>query len=203
MSKLIIGLTGGIGSGKTTVANEFAKLGITIVDADVIAREVVAIGSDGLAQLKQHFGERIIASDGSLNRAQLREIIFNDADERRWVNQLLHPMIRQHMLQQCQTATSPYALMVVPLLFENGLEQLVDSSLVIDVPPALQLSRTSERDGVAAMQVQQIIDSQISRDERLEKADDIINNSGNVTELRHQVATLHNRYCAMATANSH
>ena len=202
MSKLIIGLTGGIGSGKTTVANEFAKLGISIVDADVIAREVVAVGSAGLAKLTQHFGEEILTSDGTLNRASLREIIFSNETERLWVNQLLHPMIRTQMLEQCQAAASPYALMVVPLLFENGLDKLVSSTLVVDVPPELQLRRTSQRDGVSASQVQRIIDSQISREQRLAQANDIITNSGDLSELHQQITQLHTKYCAMATQNS-
>lgn len=202
MSKLIIGLTGGIGSGKTTVANEFAKLGITVVDADIIAREVVAVGSAGLAQLVQHFGEDILTSNKALNRAKLRDIIFSNEAERLWVNQLLHPMIRTEMLEQCQSATSPYALMVVPLLFENGLDKLVTSTLVVDVPPELQLQRTSQRDGVAASQVQRIIDSQISREQRLTKANDIITNSSDLSDLHQQVTKLHTKYCAMATQDS-
>ncbi|WP_417763675.1 dephospho-CoA kinase [Shewanella sp.] len=194
MSNVVIGLTGGIGSGKTTVANLFAELGITIVDADIIAREVVAPGTIGLKQIQQQFGNGILTADGELNRPQLRELIFEQPTAREWLNGLLHPLIRTEMLKQCKAAPSPYALMVVPLLFENKLESLVDATLVVDVPPATQLSRTTSRDGVSEQQVQNIINSQISREQRLARADRVIENQGDIAQLRQQVALLHHGY---------
>ena len=198
MAKFIVGLTGGIGSGKTTVANLFAELGITLVDADIVAREVVAKGSEGLTRIIEHFGADVCQNDGSLNRIALREIIFNQPHQRDWLNNLLHPMIRNTMLKQVQQADSAYVIMVVPLLFENGLDKLVNTTLVVDVDPKLQISRTSERDKVASTQVEQIILSQMPRDQRLSKADDIIDNQGQLNALRSKVASLHHKYLELA-----
>ncbi|MCT7943543.1 dephospho-CoA kinase [Shewanella holmiensis] len=198
MAKFIVGLTGGIGSGKTTVANLFAELGITLVDADIVAREVVAKGSEGLTRIIEHFGADVCQNDGSLNRIALREIIFNQPHQRDWLNNLLHPMIRNTMLKQVQQADSAYVIMVVPLLFENGLDKLVNTTLVVDVDPKLQISRTSERDKVASTQVEQIILSQMPREQRLSKADDIIDNQGQLNALRSKVASLHHKYLELA-----
>ncbi|MCH1926142.1 dephospho-CoA kinase [Shewanella sp. C32] len=198
MSNVIIGLTGGIGSGKSTVANLFAEYGIAIVDADIIARDVVALGTAGLAAIVRHFGDAVLTSTGELDRAQLRERIFQQPAEREWLNGLLHPLIRTEMLQQCNAATSPYVLMVVPLLFENNLDSLVDRSLVVDVSPSTQLARTTSRDNVSATQVQNIINSQIGREQRLARADDIIENQGDIEQLRQHVAQLHQRYLQLA-----
>ncbi|MFQ6372488.1 dephospho-CoA kinase [Shewanella sp. YIC-542] len=194
MSRYIVGLTGGIGCGKTTIANLFAEQGVAIIDADVIARDVVAPGSPGLAQIVGHFGSHMLNADGTLNRRQLREKVFAEPQQRAWLNQLLHPMIRQQLLAQAQAATSPYAIMVVPLLFENGLECLVDHTLVIDIATEAQIRRTIDRDHVSKQQVINIINSQISREQRLAKADDVINNEGDVGSLRTQVLALHNNY---------
>ena len=198
MANFIIGLTGGIGSGKTTVANIFAELGITLVDADIVAREVVQQGSIGLNNIVQHFGEQVLLADGSLNRARLREIIFQDDSERLWLNSLLHPMIRQTMLSQCKEAQSNYVIMVVPLLFENGLDSLVDRTLLVDISPELQQQRTVARDAVTAEQVKNIIGSQASRAEKLSKADDVIDNQGEISALKCKVQALHNLYLSLA-----
>ena len=198
MAKFIVGLTGGIGSGKTTVANLFAELGITLVDADIVARDVVAKGSEGLTRIIEHFGADVCQADGALNRTALREIIFNQPQQRDWLNNLLHPMIRKTMLKQVQQADSAYVIMVVPLLFENGLDKLVNSTLVVDVDPKLQISRTSVRDKVATTQVEQIILSQMPREQRLSKADDIIDNQGDLNSLRSKVALLHHKYLELA-----
>lgn len=165
MSKFVVGLTGGIGSGKTTVANLFAAEGITLVDADIVAREVVAPGSKGLEAIVTHFGAEILTPEGELERAKLRQRIFSHPEEREWLNQLLHPMIRQEMLAQVEKATSAYVIMVVPLLFENGLDRLVNRTLVVDISPELQINRTVKRDNVDASQVNNIISSQCSRSE--------------------------------------
>ena len=194
MADFIVGLTGGIGSGKTTVANLFEELGITLVDADIIARDVVANGSTGLSQIVEHFGADILSTDGNLDRAALREMIFSDNSERVWLNNLLHPIIRDEMLQQCKAAQSDYVIMVVPLLFENGLDRLVDRTLLVDISPELQQQRTINRDAVTVEQVKNIIGSQASRADKLSKADDVIDNQGEISALKCKVSALHNFY---------
>jgi dephospho-CoA kinase len=194
MSKLLIGLTGGIGSGKTTVANIFAELGIELVDADIVAREVVAIGTRGLAQIVEHFGGSILNADSSLNRAELRDRIFSDPNELKWLNALLHPIIRTEMLMQLDKTQSPYSILIAPLLFENGLDRLVNRTLLVDISPKQQQKRTMCRDSVPAKQVQNIIDSQASREDKLSKADDVIDNHGEKSALRSKVIALHNNY---------
>ena len=204
MSKFIVGLTGGIGSGKTTVANLFAAEGITLVDADIVAREVVAPGSKGLEAIVTHFGAEILTPEGELDRAKLRQRIFSHPEEREWLNQLLHPMIRQEMLAQVEKATSAYVIMVVPLLFENGLDRLVNRTLVVDISPELQINRTVKRDNVDASQVNNIISSQCSRSEKLARADDIIDNQGEISTLKREVPALHQRYLQLSgTDNAH
>lgn len=198
MSNFVVGLTGGIGSGKTTVANLFADLGITLVDADIVSRQVVAKGSLGLVRIAEHFGKNILLENGELNRAALRERIFSTPSEREWLNALLHPMIREEMLNQLKKATSPYAILVVPLLFENGLDRLVNCTLVVDISPELQTRRTMDRDSVSAEQVQNIIASQATRAEKLAKADNVIDNQGTVSALKSKVALLHNKYLKLA-----
>ncbi len=194
MSGYIVGLTGGIGSGKTTVANLFHQLGIQSVDADLVAREVVMPGEPALQQIIQHFGTTILQQDGQLDRAALRARIFADDTEKQWLNQLLHPLIRQRMLQQLQQCTSAYALLIAPLLLENKLHTYTDRVLVVDVPVEVQLSRTVQRDQVSAEQVQNILNSQISRSERLRLADDILLNTVAISELQTQIQQLHLRY---------
>lgn len=204
MSKFVVGLTGGIGSGKTTVANLFAAEGITLVDADIVAREVVAPGSKGLEAIVTHFGAEILTPEGELDRAKLRQRIFSHPEEREWLNQLLHPMIRQEMLAQVEKATSDYVIMVVPLLFENGLDRLVNRTLVVDISPELQINRTVKRDNVDASQVNNIISSQCSRSEKLARADDIIDNQGEISTLKREVLALHQRYLQLSgTDNAH
>ncbi|MBU1392824.1 MAG: dephospho-CoA kinase [Gammaproteobacteria bacterium] len=198
MSKFVVGLTGGIGSGKTTVANLFAAEGITLVDADIVAREVVAPGSTGLEAIVTHFGAEILTPEGELDRAKLRQRIFSHPEEREWLNQLLHPMIRQEMLAQVEKATSAYVIMVVPLLFENGLDRLVNRTLVVDISPELQISRTVKRDNVDASQINNIINSQLSRSEKLARADDIIDNQGEISSLKREVQALHQRYLQLS-----
>ncbi|MGL6122613.1 MAG: dephospho-CoA kinase [Shewanella sp.] len=198
MSKFIVGLTGGIGSGKTTVANLFAEEGICLVDADIIARDVVAQGSKGLEAIVSHFGIEMLTASGELDRATLRQRIFSHPEEREWLNQLLHPMIRQEMLLQVEKATSDYVIMVVPLLFENGLDSLVNRTLVVDISPELQINRTIKRDNVDASQVNNIMNSQCSRDEKLARADDIIDNQAEISTLKQQVRVLHQHYLQLS-----
>lgn len=198
MSKFIVGLTGGIGSGKTAASNWFCAQGISIVDADVVSRQVVEPGTAALAAIRDHFGADVMLGDGSLDRAALRVKVFNNADERRWLEQLLHPLIAQEILRQLQQATSPYAMLVSPLLFETGQKNFVARTLLIDVPEAVQLARTAERDKVRESQVQAIIAAQMSRENRIAKADDIAVNDSSLSALHEKLAALHARYLALA-----
>ena len=199
MSKYIVGLTGGIGSGKTTVANLFFEFGITLIDADIIARELVALSSLALTAIEQRFGKSVLLNDGQLNRQQLRKQVFENNDDRIWLNNLLHPKIRSEMINQVANALSPYVIMVVPLLFENKLETIVNRVLVVDAPVEEQLKRTCIRDNTDGLNVQKIIEQQITREDRLYKADDIIKNQCDITELKAQVLVLHKKYLALAS----
>ncbi len=196
---MIIGLTGGIGSGKTTVANMFASFGIDLIDADIVAREVVDVGTAGLKAITAHFGADILDDSGALNRSCLRELIFSEPEQRLWLNSLLHPLIREEMLKQTNTATSSYVIWVVPLLFENGLDSLVNRSLLVDVDPSQQIARTAARDQVTNEQVQNIINSQMARADKLKMADDVINNNQDVVALKARVAALHQHYLTLAS----
>lgn len=196
----IVALTGGIGSGKSTVADAFARFGVAIVDADVIARQVVEPGTPALAAITAHFGNEMLQGDGSLNRPALRQRIFSNPDEKRWLNQLLHPIIHQETQRQLAKATSPYALWVIPLLVENGLQDRADRVLVVDVDSKTQLARTMARDGISRQQALNILSAQATREQRLAIADDIIDNNGTAQDIEPYVATLHRRYLELATS---
>lgn len=195
---MIIGLTGGIGSGKSTVARAFETFGAAWIDADDVAREVVAAGEPALIAIKNRFGDRIICQDdGTLNRAVLRDIVFKDPEQRLWLESVTHPKIRERILEHLKRLKSqgaPYVLLVSPLLFESGQSELVGRCIVVDVPQALQLSRTLMRDGVSESQVRAILAAQLTRDQRLAKADDVIDNSGDHASMRKQVARLDASY---------
>ncbi|MGY3959893.1 dephospho-CoA kinase [Aeromonas popoffii] len=196
----VVAVTGGIGSGKTTIANQFAALGIDVVDADVIARDVVEPGAPALAAIATYFGPDVIAPDGQLDRRSLRERVFSDTNAKAWLNALLHPLIRQEMLRQCAAARSPYCLLVVPLLVENKLAGLANRVLVIDVDEATQIERTCRRDGVSAEQARAIIAAQASRSERLAAADDVIDNhNGSQMAIKTRILALHETYLAFAS----
>ena len=196
----VVAITGGIGSGKTTVANQFAALGIEVVDADLIAREVVAPGTPALAAIVNHFGAEMLTEQGLLDRRALRERIFSDPAAKSWLNALLHPIIRSEMLRQCAAVSSPYCLLVVPLLVENRLTELADRVLVIDVDEATQIERTCRRDGVSREQAQAILASQANRSERLAMADDVLDNQSGTTEtIRARILALHETYLAFAS----
>ncbi len=198
---MLVGLTGGIASGKSQACHYFAELGIPIVDADIVARQVVEPGQPALARISDYFGPEILLGDGSLNRRLLRQLIFNDQPKKQWLNQLLHPLIRQQMLLQLEQAEGPYKILVAPLLFENHLDKLTDRSLLIDVPVALQLQRTSARDGVNTKQAQQIIDAQMSRADKRAAADDIINNDQDLNKLQQEVLARHRIYLELAKSH--
>lgn len=198
----IVGLTGGIGSGKSTVADLFAQLGVPIVDADIVAREVVRSGSPLLADIVNYFGQAVLLENGELNRSWLRERIFTCEQDKNWLNQLLHPAIRQAMLQQLTQQTYPYVIWVVPLLIENKLTHYCDRILVIDVSPEIQLQRASQRDKSNPDLIQQMIKAQVTKEQRLKYADDIIENNLNVELNRYnliqQVEALHKLYCQLS-----
>ncbi|HEY2453605.1 MAG TPA: dephospho-CoA kinase [Scandinavium sp.] len=193
-----VALTGGIGSGKSTVAQAFADLGINVIDADIIARQVVEPGTPALQAIVSRFGADMCLADGSLNRRQLRERIFTHATEKSWLNALLHPLIQQETQRQMQQATSPYVLWVVPLLVENQLWQKANRVLVVDVSEETQLKRTMHRDNVSEEQARQILAAQVTREQRLAVADDIIDNNGAPDAIALDVARLHARYLKLA-----
>lgn len=198
----IVGVTGGIGSGKSTVADLFAEQGITVVDADVVARELVAVGEPALAAIRAYFGPDVIAEDGSLNRGALRQRVFEHTAERQWLEALLHPQIRARMLTACQRADSAYCLLVVPLLIENRLTDLCDRVLVVDAQPKVQIARTMRRDQTDAALVSAIMATQASREQRLAVADDVIDNSASdLVQLKNQVRQLHEQYLALARSH--
>ncbi|TXY21299.1 dephospho-CoA kinase [Vibrio mimicus] len=198
----VVALTGGIASGKTTVANLFHEhFGIDLVDADVIAREVVEPGTDGLKAITAHFGQTILNQDGSLNRTALRERIFADPEQKTWINQLLHPMIRQRMQQALAQTTSPYTLLIVPLLVENQLQNMADRVLVVDVEESIQIERTIARDNVSIEQAQAILAAQATRAQRLAIADDVLKNDAKNQKLLPQITLLHQKYLAMSRQN--
>ncbi|CUA86794.1 dephospho-CoA kinase [Pseudidiomarina woesei] len=194
----VVGVTGGIGSGKTTVTDLFYQQGIDVIDADVIARGIMDPGSPALEAVIQRFGEQALTQDGHLNRAWLRERIFAHPEDKTWLNNLTHPLVREQLLQQLAQAQSPYVILSAPLLVENRLTKLCDRVLVVDVSEATQIERTATRDKTSAEQVQAIIEAQASREQRLAAADNVIDNNGVVEALPKQVEKLHELYLRLA-----
>lgn len=192
---VVVGLTGGIGSGKSTVARLFGELGVHWVDADVVAREVVEPGSPALREIAAHFGDDILQADGNLDRAALRTIVFEDAAQREWLEGLLHPMIRDELERQLVPANYhlPYVLLVSPLLLETDQHTLARRAIVVDVPEETQIERTMARDDNPRDQVERIIAAQMPRQHRLARADDVIDNDRPLDEVREQVRALHDR----------
>lgn len=190
----IVALSGGIASGKSTIAHLFAQLGVPIIDADIIARQVVEVGTPALEQITKHFSQEILLENGELDRSQLREIIFNNDHERLWLNNLLHPIIAQETQKQFAQQTKPYVIWVMPLLIENNLHQLADRVLMIDIPEALQLERLINRDRISESLAKKMIATQVCLTDRLAFADDIIVNDGDLESLKIQVDNLHKQY---------
>ena len=176
----------------------FEQLGITIVDADIIARQVVKPKSDGLNAIVRKFGQSILLRDGTLNRSALRERIFTNTADKEWLNNLLHPLIRNKIHNDLTVAKSPYVVLVAPLLFENGLDKLCNRTLLIDIPQSVQIERTASRDNVSLEQVKAIIAAQMSREDKQKKADDILNNDRALNDVNHDLLTLHKSYLQMA-----
>lgn len=197
MKPWILGLTGGIGSGKSAAAQRFAELGVQLVDADQAARWVVEPGRPALLRIVERYGADILQPGGELDRAALRARIFESPEERKWLEALLHPLIRQEIWGFLESANSPYAILVSPLLVESGQYRQVDRVLVVDVPQALQLQRAIARDGVSEAQVQAILAAQMRRDERLRHADDVLANDRDLAWLNGQVERLHEFYLGL------
>ena len=198
MSMFVVGLTGGIGSGKTVASDRFEELGVKVVDADIASRVVVEIGKPALSSIEGQFGSDVISDDGSLNRAKLREIIFKDDEAKSWLESLLHPLIGQHILDEIASATSRYVILVSPLLFETAQFQMCNRTLLIDVPKDIQILRTAKRDKVPESQVEKIIASQMDRDQKIGKADDVIVNDGEIGDLISKIDKIHQRYIELA-----
>lgn len=196
MAAWILGVSGGIGSGKTAATDHFQTLGIDVIDADIVAREIVQIGEPALDAIAEHFGAHILQADGTLNRAALREIVFADPAQRKALEAITHPAIRQRLHEQCMAAQSPYAILASPLLWESGQAALTQRSLLIDVSEATQLARASQRDGASEAQIRAIMAAQWTREQRLAAADDVINNEGSVAELQQQINDIHQTYLA-------
>ncbi|MBU1263912.1 MAG: dephospho-CoA kinase [Gammaproteobacteria bacterium] len=196
-----VGLTGGIGSGKSTVADCFAALGVPVIDTDVIARELTAPGGAALEAIRAVFGETVMQTDGTLDRAVLRRRVFADGAARHQLEAILHPRIRQGVAQKLATLTAPYALIVIPLLVEaGGYRDVLNRVLVVDCPEAVQIARVMARSGLAHGEIKAILAAQAGRAERLAVADDIIVNTLSLEALRAEVAALHQRYLALAAA---
>lgn len=200
MSDWTVVLTGGIGSGKSLVASMFESLGIQIVEQDEISREVVRPGTRALAQISDYFGEEIIRSDGSLNRERLRERVFNSPEERRWLERLLHPLIGIRTLELVSAASSPYVIIVNPLL--RARNSSYDCVLVVDVPTEVQVQRIVDRDAITTELAKSIIAAQIDRNARLALADEVIENRGTVEQLTSIVQRLHEKFLACASISS-
>jgi dephospho-CoA kinase len=195
-----VALTGGIASGKSTVADLFAGLGVPVIDTDLIAREVVEPGQPALAEVVAAFGPGVLGADGRLDRRRLREIIFDDAVARRRLEAILHPAIRAEMERQSRAAGGAYQLLVIPLLTEGGRRDHVDRVLLVDVPETVQVERLMRRDGVSREQAAASLGAQATRDARLAIADDVIENAGHAADLAAPVAKLHERYLQLAAA---
>ncbi len=194
----VVGVTGGIGCGKSTICREFAALGAPIVDTDEVAREVVAKGTPGLAAIVERFGPEVLAADGTLDRRRLRSIVFADDASRQWLEALLHPLIRARTDEHVRAANHPYCLVCIPLLVERSGTSRVDRVLVIDCPEEIQIARVMARDKLTAPEVEAIMRTQATRAARLAVADDVIENIGNVETVRPAIRALHRQYLDLA-----
>lgn len=195
----VIGLTGGIGSGKTAATDYLTTLGVTIVDADLASRVVVEPGKPALKAIAERFGDHVIAEDGSLDRRALREIVFADPDALKALEGITHPAIGQELRNQIAGSKSPYTVLVSPLLFETSQKDLVHRTLVIDAPAELQVKRTMARDHVPEEQVAAIMKAQLERTKRLDQADDVVENHGSLEKLHDELDALHKRYLELAS----
>ncbi len=201
--RLVVGLTGGIGSGKSAAADEFARLGATVVDTDAIAHELTGPGGAAIPEVRRLFGDTLVDAAGAMDRKRMREMVFADAKKKRRLEALLHPMIRAESERRIAAAfqdnAGPYVVHVVPLLVESpGFRERYRRVLVVDCPEALQVARVRQRSGLAETEIRRIIDAQIQRETRLAAADDVIDNSGTIVAMQQQVRQLHEKYLALA-----
>ncbi len=196
----VVGVTGGIGSGKSTISRLFIGLGIEVIDADEVSRDLVTPGSPTLAALVARFGRGILNTDGSLKRERLRGLVFTDPEAKHWVEQLLHPLIRAAIIDRINGSTSPWLLLSAPLLLESKAYEFVDRILVVDVPESVQLARTMLRDNATKEEVSLIMQSQLPRGKRLAAADDIVDNTGDTLQLQEKLLRLKQRYEELAHA---
>ena len=197
VANMIVGLTGGIGSGKSAVSAQLKALGISVVDADQVARDVVLVGSPALSHIAKHFGSQILLPDGTLNRAALRQQIFVDKAQRQWLESLLHPLIGAAIGEQLAVASSTYAVLESPLLLETSQHKNIDFVVVVDASEMHQRQRACQRDGAKADQIDAIIDTQMPRQQRLDKADWVLDNQHDLSHLSEQVLQLHHHLCYM------
>lgn len=195
---LVIGITGGIGSGKTTVANLFSSLGVPVIDADELARQVVTPGQPAYEEIVQFFGPTVVSESGELDRRQLRERVFSNPENRAHIENIIHPRVYAQMNRQLDRLDVPYAIVVVPLLIETGGRDLVNRVLVVDSPEKLQIARTTRRDGTTSAAVEKILSAQMDRSSRLSAADDVIENDASEEALEEAVRELHQKYLTEA-----
>lgn len=194
---LVIGLTGGIGAGKSTVAKLFGEHGVPIIDADMVSRDITKRDDPAFIRIIKHFGDEILLPDGNLDRAKLRTIIFADPKQRRWLENLLHPLIRDEMNKQIKALSSPYCIAVIPLLLEAEFYTFINRILVVDAPEKLQIERATARDKTPISHIESIIKAQANRKDRIARAHDVIHNTGSMEKLVEQVDDLHAKYLAM------
>ena len=197
---LKIGLTGGIGSGKTSVARLFAGLGSPVLDADVIAHQLVAKGQPALVQIQQAFGSNIVKPDGSLDRSHLRELVFSDPGQKQKLEAILHPLVYKTLQAELEQLSAPYCIICIPLLFETNMPHFVDRILVVDCPVETQIERVKNRDHLSTERIESIIATQVSRTLRKSRADDLVDNSKTDSGLAEQVKKLHNLYISLSAS---
>jgi dephospho-CoA kinase len=196
---LVVALTGGIGCGKSAVSHHLESLNVPVIDADKLARRMVEPGSPALTEIQATFGDHLVDDAGYLDRAALRDIVFDKPEQRARLEAILHPRIRRAMEEWLVKQSAPYAVLVIPLLFETGQTTLADRVLVIDCEPARQIDRVAERDGLSESQINQILDAQADRESRLSGADDVIENNGSLEDLIAATEEMHRRYLALAS----
>ena len=196
------GLTGGIATGKTLVSDLFAALGVPVVDSDILAREMVAQGSVGLAAITAQFGEQILDHEGELDRAKMRQVIFSDQSKKLLLEEILHPLIMAQAQSRLECLAASYAIFVIPLLVEKKLQTRVDRVLLVDTSEIIQIQRLAERDNCSQKQARSILDNQASRQQRLDVADDVIDNESDIASVKQQVLVLHEKYKLMGRSKN-
>ena len=194
----VLGITGGIGSGKTAVTDIFSELNIDVIDADIASRKAVEKGSSSLKEIEDQFGSEIILNDGNLDRQKLREVIFDKEEEKDWLEKLLHPQILKIINSELAESRTSYTILVSPLLFETGQYKLCSRTLLVDVEEKLQIARASKRDNVSEEQIKSIIEAQMPRSEKITLANDIVTNNGTLEDLRKEIISLHNNYLKLS-----